>query len=47
VTGWDLMSWAAVAALGPGALIIFLAFLRDLRALLGPRKKPERDDVGL
>ena len=30
MTGWDLMTWAAIAVLGPGAIVIFLAFVRDL-----------------
>ena len=30
MTVWDVMTWLAIAVLGPGALIIFLAFLRDL-----------------
>jgi len=27
---WDLATWVAVAALGPGAVVVFVAFLRDL-----------------
>jgi hypothetical protein len=30
MTIWDVMTWVAIAVLGPGALIIFAAFLRDL-----------------
>jgi hypothetical protein len=30
LTVWDVMTWLAIAVLGPGALIIFVAFLRDL-----------------
>ena len=30
MTVWDVMTWLAIAVLGPGALIIFVAFLRDL-----------------
>jgi hypothetical protein len=30
MTGWDVMTWLAIAVLGPGALIIFVAFLREL-----------------
>lgn len=40
MTGWDLLTWAALLVLGPGALIIFVAFLRDL--LRGPRAPGER-----
>jgi hypothetical protein len=28
---WDVLTWLAIAVLGPGALIILAAFLRDLR----------------
>lgn len=31
---WDVMSWVSVAILGPGALMIFMAFLIDLKRLL-------------
>jgi hypothetical protein len=30
MTGWDLLTWGAVAVLGPGAVVVFVAFLRDL-----------------
>jgi hypothetical protein len=30
MTVWDLLTWAAVLVLGPGALIVFAAFVRDL-----------------
>lgn len=30
MTVWDVMTWLAIAVLGPGALIILGAFLRDL-----------------
>lgn len=42
MTGWDLATWAAAAVLGPGALVVFGAFLRALirtgapGAALGP-----------
>lgn len=35
MTGWDVAAWVAVAVLGPGAVIIFVAFLLDARRLLG------------
>jgi hypothetical protein len=35
VTIWDALTWAAIAVLGPGAIIVFVAFLRDL---LRPRR---------
>lgn len=35
MTGWDLLTWVALAILGPGSVIVFVAFLRDL---LRPRK---------
>jgi hypothetical protein len=27
---WDVATWLAIAVLGPGALVVFVAFLRDL-----------------
>jgi hypothetical protein len=27
---WDVMTWLAIAVLGPGAVIVLAAFLRDL-----------------
>jgi hypothetical protein len=30
VTGWDVATWLAIAVLGPGAVVIFTAFVRDL-----------------
>ena len=36
MTGWDVLTWAAVAVLGPGARIIFAAVVRDL--LRGDRR---------
>jgi len=27
---WEVMTWLAIAVLGPGAVIVFVAFLRDL-----------------
>jgi hypothetical protein len=41
VTGWDLATWLAVLLLGPGSVVVFVAFLRDLRRLLGaPEGRP-------
>ena len=38
---WDVATWAAVVILGPGAVIVFVAFLRDLRRLLAaPPERP-------
>lgn len=31
---WDLWTWIAILILGPGAIVIFLAFLRDVKKLL-------------
>jgi hypothetical protein len=33
VNGWDLVTWAAVMVLGPGAVVVFGLFLRDLGRL--------------
>jgi hypothetical protein len=30
MNAWDLVTWVAVAVLGPGAIVIFAAFVRDL-----------------
>lgn len=44
MTGWDLMTWGAILVLGPGALVVFVAFLRDLGALLsGGKGRREQD----
>lgn len=34
LTAWDVATWLAVLVLGPGAVVVFVAFLRDLRRLL-------------
>lgn len=31
----NAITWAAILVLGPGALLVFAWFLRDLRGLLG------------
>lgn len=35
MTAWDVATWVTVLVLGPGAVIVFVAFLCDLRRLLG------------
>jgi hypothetical protein len=40
---WDATTWATVAVLGPGAIIVFLAFVRDVRRLL---RDAGREDDG-
>ena len=40
MTAWDVGTWLAARVLGPGAVIVFAAFLRDLRRLLGAPKGP-------
>ncbi len=42
MTAWDVLTWVAIAILGPGALIVFVAFLRDL---LRPAPRPPSDDA--
>lgn len=37
---WDVATWAAVLILGPGGVIVFVAFLRDLRRLLADPERP-------
>lgn len=44
MTGWDLVTWMAIGVLGPGALVIFIAFLRDVRQLFGRDRR--HDDPG-
>lgn len=34
MTPWDVLTWASVLVLGPGAVFVFVAFLRDARRLL-------------
>jgi hypothetical protein len=34
MSGWDAVTWAAVLVLGPGAVVVFVAFLRDARRIL-------------
>lgn len=41
MTAWDVVTWLAVVVLGPGAVIVFAAFLRDLL-----RPEPPRPDQG-
>ncbi|MGH7277628.1 MAG: hypothetical protein ACREJG_02985 [Candidatus Rokuibacteriota bacterium] len=38
---WDVATWAALVILGPGSIVIFIAFLRDLRRLF-PRAEGDR-----
>jgi hypothetical protein len=40
---WDAATWATVAILGPGAVVVFLAFLKDARRLL---RDARREDDG-
>jgi hypothetical protein len=34
MTLWELGTWLAIVVLGPGALAVFLLFLRDARDIL-------------
>ncbi len=34
MTGWGLWTWISVFILGPGALVIFIWFLRDAKRLI-------------
>ena len=46
MTVWDAGTWLAVLVLGPGAAVVFVAFLRDLRRLLGePPVEAPRDSA--
>lgn len=44
MTIWDALTWASVAVLGPGVLIIGVAVARDLRRVLGGMAPPPSDD---
>ena len=39
MTNWEIWSWLSLLILGPGALVIFIFFLRDGRKLLRDMKK--------
>ena len=43
MTVWDVMTWLAIAVLGPGALIIFGAFLRGLARPAAPEHPTDED----
>jgi hypothetical protein len=34
-TVWDVLTWAALAVLGPGVVVLCLAVARDVHRLLG------------
>jgi hypothetical protein len=40
---WDVATWAAILVLGPGAVVVFVAFLRDARRLLAGTRPPADD----
>lgn len=43
MSAWDLATWATVVVLGPGAVVVFAAFLRDARRMLREhRRRAER-----
>jgi hypothetical protein len=42
MTVWDVMTWLAIAVLGPGAVVVFAAFLRDL---VRPARGRRADDA--
>ncbi len=42
MSAWELFTWANVAVLGLGSVVVFILFLKDVPALLPGRKK----DVG-
>ncbi|HUP37211.1 MAG TPA: hypothetical protein VNC82_17395 [Candidatus Limnocylindria bacterium] len=44
MTVWDAMTWASIAGLGPGVLVICVAVARDLRRLLGGPAPPAAED---
>jgi hypothetical protein len=43
MTAWDVATWLAIAVLGPGALVVFVAFLRDLLRPAAPEAAAERE----
>ncbi|MGH7396213.1 MAG: hypothetical protein ACRELW_01620 [Candidatus Rokuibacteriota bacterium] len=44
MTVWDALTWATIAVLGPGVLVICVAVARDLRRLLGAGARPASPD---
>ena len=36
---WELFTWISVIILGPGSILVFILFLRDLPALLRKTNK--------
>lgn len=44
MTAWDAMTWATVLVLGPGAVIVFVAFLKDVRRMLGDHRSRADED---
>jgi hypothetical protein len=41
MSAWEIGTWLAVLILGPGALVIFFLFLRDIRRMLRELDKPK------
>jgi hypothetical protein len=46
MSAWDALTWAAIVVLGPGAVIVFAAFLRDARRILGQGRSDDHPPFG-
>lgn len=46
MSGWDALTWASIVVLGPGAVIVFAAFLRDARRILGRGPSDDHPPAG-
>ena len=43
MSGWELFTWFNVGVLTVGSLVVFVLFLRQLPALLPPRKARRKE----
>ncbi len=43
MSAWELFTWANVAVLSLGSVVVFILFLKDVPALL-PRRKTDAGD---
>jgi hypothetical protein len=43
---WEIGTWLAVVVLGPGALAVFVFFLRDARTILQQLGKKDEENNG-
>ena len=43
MSSWSIWTWTAILILGPGALVIFIWFLRDAKRLIQQIGKRDED----